>query len=137
MTRNEQGTPEDVAGAAFLAQFPQPGVLAVDLVGGQPRDLDAGAGHLGQQLRAELRLGRGLQVIRDAHLVADPGVGQLLFGNPQPGAGQGVTAGGGVGGVHEVDRVGDPAGAADVLRFDPGGAIAVLDLAALVQDQHR
>jgi hypothetical protein len=131
------GHPEHVADAAFLAQFPQPGVLAVGLVGGRPRDLDPGVQRLGEHLRAELRLGRGLQVIRDAHHAADLRVGQLLLGNPQPGAGQGVPPRGGVGGVHEVDRVGHPAGAADILRLHPGGAVALLDLAALIEDQHR
>ena len=131
------GHPEHVADAAFLAHLPQPGVLAVDLIGGRPGHLDPGVQRLCQHLRAELRLGRGLQVIGDAHHVAGRRVGQVLFGYPQPGAGQGVPARGGVGGVHEVDRVGDPAGAADVLRLDPGGSFALLDLPALIEDQHR
>ncbi len=73
----------------------------------------------------------------DAHHVPGGGVGQVLFGNPQAGAGQGVPPRGGVGGVHEVDRVGDPPGAAGVLRLHPGGALTLLDLAAFIQDQHR
>ena len=48
-----------------------------------------------------------------------------------------MPARGGVGGVHEVDRVGDPPGAPDVLRLHPGGALTLLDLAAFIQDQHR
>ena len=38
------------------------------------------------------------------------------------GADQGVPARGGVGGVHEVDRVGHPAGAGGILRLHPGSA---------------
>jgi hypothetical protein len=76
-------------------------------------------------------------VIGDAHHVAGRRVGQVLFGYPQAGADQGVPARGGVGGVHEVDRVGDPAGAADVLRLDAGGSFALLDLPAFIEDQHR
>jgi len=93
--------------------------------------------HLGQHLGAERRLGRGLQVFGDAHHGAGVWVGQVLLGNPQAGGDQGVASRGGVGGVHEVDRVGDPAGAADILGCHPGGATALLDLAAFIQHQHR
>jgi len=48
-----------------------------------------------------------------------------------------VPATAGVGAVDEVDRVGDLAGAADVLGLDAGGVLALFLLPGLVEDRDR
>lgn len=66
-----------------------------------------------------------------ASVVLDPLAGQVRSGTYQ-----GMPTAGGQSGVHDVDRVGDPAGAADVLAFDPRGRFALFLLPGLVQYHH-
>jgi hypothetical protein len=65
------------------------------------------------------------------HLRADLLIGQVFGSHVEPGPDQCVSQRCAVGGVDEVDRVGDLACAADVLALNPGGTGAGLLVAAL------
>jgi hypothetical protein len=108
----------------------------VDGVGGAPWHLHVGGDALGEQFKPQLGFGLELQRGGDAHLRADLFVGQVLGRYVEPGVDQRVPARRAVGGVDEVDRVGDLAGAADVLALDSRGMGAGLLVAALIQHQY-
>src|SRR5690606_11976147 len=92
---------------------------------------------VGQDLAAQLGFGREHHLLGNPVAFAPVGVGGLLAGQIRAGADQCVSGRGSETAVHDVDGGGDPAGAADVLAFDPDGSGALLLLPGLVQDRDR
>jgi site-specific DNA recombinase len=130
------GHHQHVADRAGFQLGPQPGIGAVDLVGGHPCCRDAGIQRAGQHPGGQLRLGGKPDLVGDAGCLQAlgvtgprPGQVQLPVDQPVPG----------IGGVDEVDGdlgVFDPAGGAGVLALHPNGGGAALEVAGLVDDQH-
>jgi hypothetical protein len=131
------GHRQHIADASTLKLGPQARVGAVDLVAGYPCRWDAGIQGTAEHGLGQGRLGgepnlvgdaRGLQAFR----ILDPASGHI-----QLPVDHGVPS---IGGVQEVDGdlgVLDAAGGAGVLALHPNRLQALLEVAGLVDDQHR
>src|SRR5690606_4663312 len=116
------GDPQHITGADLLQPGAQFRVGAVDLVAGHPGREPSFGVQVGQDLAAQLGFGREHHLLGNPVAFAPVGVGGLLAGQIRAGADQCVSGRGSETAVHDVDGVGDPAGAADVLAFDPDGS---------------
>ena len=119
-----------------FAELAQGLVASVDLVAGGPRWQQPGGVQVGQDVHRQCRFRL------EHHTVGHRGFRPpaRVFG-PLPGqirsrSGQGVPTVRGEGGVHDVDSIGDPACAADILALDPAGGLALLLLPGLVEYHH-
>src|SRR5262249_39037022 len=81
--------------------------------------------------------GLELQVLRDARSGTPAAVIGPVPGHIQPGADYGVPGWGSVAGVDNVDAVGDPPGAPQILAFHPGRVLTGLLLPPLLDPQPR
>jgi hypothetical protein len=131
------GHRQDIADLSSFQLAPQPGIGTVDLIAGHPSRRDPGVQRTGQHPRGQLGLGRKPHLVRDAGRLQEgrivgpgPGQVQLPVDHGMPG----------IGGVHQVDRhlgVLDPPSGAGVLALHAHGGGALLEIAGLVDDQHR
>jgi hypothetical protein len=131
------GHREHVPDTAVAQRRPQARVVAVHLVGGHPGRWGAGVqgatDHLGGQLRLGLeRRPRRNPRGRAAGLVLGPRPGQI-----QRTVDERVSGLGGVGQVDGDLRVLDAPGGAGVLALHPDRGGALLQIAGLIQHQHR
>src|SRR6266545_4235415 len=111
-------------------------VTSVDFVAGGPRREDPGGMQVGQDVHGQRRFGLehhmvGYRGSRPPARVIRPLAGQI-----RPCPDKSMPTHGGKGGVHDVDRVGDPTRTADILAFDAAGGFALLLLPRLVQHHH-
>lgn len=132
------GDPQDIGLLSGFQEVPQAGAGLVHLVPADEVEAHPVGESVRQDLRGEFSLGMETQAGGQPHRSGPYRVGDVLGGDPLPGADQGVP---GlfphVGQVHSVDAVGDPSGAAHVLAFDPGGRRALFLPAGLVQGTDR
>ena len=126
--------------AACFQVFPQLGAAAVDLIAAGEVEPDAVGEDLAEQVDGQLPLGAEGQVRRQPMIVRRAGSLQLLARDPLPGGDQRVPGAlAGIGQVHGGDPVGHFPGAArpQVVALDPGRALALLDLAGLIDRADR
>lgn len=128
---------EDVAELPVLQRGPQVRVAPIDLVAGHPGHEDVGIQGAADHTGGECGF-RG-----EAHSLGYPG-GLAAGRVPGPGArniqfpvDRRVTARGGVGEVDGDLAVLDASGGAGVLTLDPDCGGALLEIAGLIDDQHR
>ena len=130
--------PQHVRQAAGFQVLPQLGAAAVDLVPAGEVQADAVGKHLADQVDGQLPLGPEGQVRRQPHDPPPGGVLQLLARDPLPCGDQRVPDPlARVRQVHRGDPVGHLPGAAQIVAFDAGRALALLDLAGLIDRADR
>jgi hypothetical protein len=131
------GHRQHIADTAALQLGPQPWVGAVDLIAGHPGGRHAGVQGAGQHPGGQGRLGGKADLLGDAGRPAAVRVLEPASGHIQLPVDHGVP---GLTGVQEVDGdlgVLDPSGGAGVLTLHPHRLTALLEIAGLVDDQHR
>ena len=118
---------------AGLQVLPQLSAAAVDLIAAGEVEPDAVSEHLADQVDGQLPLGPERQARGQLHHRAPGRILEMLTGDPLPGGDQRVPGSlAGIGQVHGSDPVSYFPGAAQVVALDAGGALALLDLAGLI-----
>ena len=131
--REVRRDPQHVGLALGLKELPQLGAAAVYLVPADEIKGQAVGVAAGADVHGQLSLGAELQVQRQAHDQRRHRVLDVLAGDPLPRPGQRVPGAlPHIRQVHRVDPVRHPARAPHVLAFHPGGHLAGLLLAGLV-----
>ena len=131
--------PQDIRLAARLEEHPQLGAAAIDLIPAGKVERQAVRVRVGADIDRQLPLGPEPQVQRQPHDQGPDRVGDVLAGDPLPGADQRVP---GLvphaGQVHGVDPVGHPSAHPMYWRLTPGGGLSRFFLPGLVDraDHH-